>query len=259
MQLPVLPPGTILQHLYLKERLRRIKPGYFLEVGCGRGYVSKVLLDLGWYGIGYDLNPKSLDYALSLNHTAVSTGRFRVKNQNFFNIEGSSSPKFDLIISCMVLEHFNDDEELAYFEQVKNLLTFNGRTILLVPSCPNYWGWEDEIAGHYRRYTRGYLKAILESSGYKIDELIGLTYPLSNWLYPISELLVKQSEGHMKYKSMQERTRLSGSRDVHFKTTFPSVMKFFLNEVTMYPFHILQKMNKHNPNCLVLYAEATKS
>lgn len=63
----------------------------------------------------------------------------------------------------------------------------------------------------------------------------------------------------MKYKSMQELTRLSGSRDVHFKTTFPSVMKFFLNEVTMYPFHILPKMNKHNPNCLVLYAEATKS
>jgi SAM-dependent methyltransferase len=102
MQLPVLPPGTILQHLYRKERLRRIKPGYFLEVGCGRGYVSKVLLDLGWYGIGYDLNPKSLDYALSLNHTAVSTGRFRVKNQNFFREFQVSNANIESLIELMV-------------------------------------------------------------------------------------------------------------------------------------------------------------
>jgi hypothetical protein len=57
---PALPPGTILQHRYLKERLSRLRPGRFVEVGCGKGFTSRVLLDAGWTGIGYDLNPDSL-------------------------------------------------------------------------------------------------------------------------------------------------------------------------------------------------------
>jgi len=43
----VKPPGTIVQGMYLKERLRRREPGQFLEVGGGSGWVSEVL----WSGV----------------------------------------------------------------------------------------------------------------------------------------------------------------------------------------------------------------
>ena len=259
MKSPALPPGTILQHLYLQERLHLIKPGHFLEVGCGKGFISKILLDLGWSGIGCDLNQQSLDYAVFLNSTAISKGKYTVSTQNFLNLTASSSSKFDLIISCMVLEHFTDDEESAYFKKVKNLLTSNGKMILLVPSCPDYWGCEDEIAGHYRRYTFADIESKLYNFGFTINDIAGLTYPISNILYPIGELLVSRAESQLKSKTMLERTKKSGNRNVVFKTNFPNIFKLLLNKFTLYPFHVLQKCNKKNRNCLVIYTEASLS
>ena len=48
---PVLPPGTLLQHMYLRERLRDRPAGTFVEVGVGSGHMSRLLLDLGWSGV----------------------------------------------------------------------------------------------------------------------------------------------------------------------------------------------------------------
>ena len=255
MKLPVLPPGTILQHMYLKERLRLIKPGRFLEIGCGKGIISKVFLDLGWTGIGLDLNQDSLDYASRLNIQAIQGLKYSVSRQNFLDVEDTF--RFDIVISCMVIEHLDNNEERAYFNKVKQLLNPNGKMILLVPACPDYWGHEDEIAGHYRRYTFDDIKFKLSTLGFIINNLAGLTYPLSNVLYPVSEMLVWQSERKLKSKTMIERTKKSGNRNVFFKTSFPNIFKLLLNELTMYPFHLLQKLNKKNDKCLVIYAEST--
>jgi len=43
-QMRTLPPGTILQLMYLKERLVNIKPGRFVEIGPGSGEISGLLL-----------------------------------------------------------------------------------------------------------------------------------------------------------------------------------------------------------------------
>lgn len=257
MKLPVFPPGTILQHLYLKERLNLIKPGHFLEVGCGKGFISKILLDLGWTGVGCDLNPNSLEYCEKLNYYAIQLKKYQIFNQNFFNLPKLT--KFDLIISCMVLEHLNDDEESAYFRTAKTLLAHQGRIILLVPSCPEYWGCEDEIAGHYRRYKFADIREKLLYFGFTIQDLAGLTYPISNILYPISELLVSRAESQLKSETMLTRTRKSGNRNVFLKTNFPIIFKLLLNNFTMYPFHLLQKFFKNHNKSLVIYAEAILS
>jgi len=254
MKLPVLPPGTILQHLYLKERLNLIKPGHFLEVGCGKGFISKILLDLGWTGMGCDINPNSLQYCERLNAHAIQKGRYQILNQNFLKI--TNLPKFDLIISCMVLEHLNDDEESAYFRTARTILDHKGRVILLVPSCPEYWGCEDEIAGHYRRYKFADIRQKLSYFDFTIKDLAGLTYPISNILYPISELLVSRSESKLKSQTMLARTEKSGNRNVFLKTNFPIIFKLLLNSFSMYPFHLLQKCFKNNNKSLVIYAEA---
>lgn len=119
-----------------------------------------------------------------LNYYAIQLKKYQIFNQNFFNLPKLT--KFDLIISCMVLEHLNDDEESAYFRTAKTLLAHQGRIILLVPSCPEYWGCEDEIAGHYRRYKFADIREKLLYFGFTIQDLAGLTYPISNILYPIS-------------------------------------------------------------------------
>ena len=55
-----LPPGTILQLMYLNERISKLKPGSFIEVGPGSGEVSNVLLKKGWRGCAYDLEDETI-------------------------------------------------------------------------------------------------------------------------------------------------------------------------------------------------------
>ena len=63
----------------------------------------------------------------------------------------------------MVLEHLDEEDELRYFEKCEQDLKPGGFAILLVPASPAHWGVEDEIAGHYRRYTFDSLRVLLRS------------------------------------------------------------------------------------------------
>ena len=47
----------------------------------------------------------------------------------------------------------------------------NGRLLLQVPAHQVLYGNMDALAGHYRRYSREYLKTILEQAGFQIERL----------------------------------------------------------------------------------------
>ena len=249
----ILPPGTILQQMYLKERLHGTPPGTFVEVGAGQGIVSRTLLGLGWKGRAYDLNPASLEVAAQVNADAVAEGRYTTKHGDW--LEEAGGDKADLVISCMVLEHLDDAHEARYLERCREVLRPGGTGVLLVPGCPELWGMEDDIAGHLRRYTAESLRSRLEAHGFTVRHVAGLTYPLSNLLFPVSEFLVKRAERQKMALSAQQRTELSGNRNVKFKTTFPAVLGLVLNDVVMSPLHWLQKANARNPRSMVIYAE----
>ena len=99
MKWPTLSPGTILQHMYLKERLRRLRPARFIDVSCGKGHASRILLDAGWRGVGCDLNPDSLAAASALNSDAISDGRYLVSNGDW--LDGDGERDVDLIIRAL--------------------------------------------------------------------------------------------------------------------------------------------------------------
>ncbi len=128
--------------------------------------------------------------------------------------------------------------------------------ISLVPARPAHGGIEDEIAGHYRRYTTASATRLLETAGWRIDHIAGLTFPVSNALLPLSNFLVRRGEAHKLSLAMLERTKQSGIRDVRMKTKFPSIAGLLLNEHMIYPFHLLQKLFRHSPRAMVLYVEA---
>jgi SAM-dependent methyltransferase len=249
----ILPPGTILQQMYFKERLRALPPGRFVEVGAGQGIVSRTLLELGWSGTAYDLNGASLEVAAQLNRPAVAAGRLDVIERDWF--DAAPSEPVDLIVSCMVLEHMSDADEGRYFEHCKAALRPGGSGVLFVPGDPRHWGVEDQIAGHFRRYTFESLRRRIEEHGLTVRHLAGLTYPVSNLLYPLSEYLVRRAERSKMRLVLAERTRLSGNRTVPFKTTFPALLRLVLNETMLYPFHVLQKLGARNDRSLVVYAE----
>lgn len=252
----ILPPGTILQLMYLKERLRGLTPGRFVEIGVGQGFLSKLLLDQGWTGVGFDLNPESIVNAKDLNQHHIAQERYRLVAADWMNLEAADP--VDLIISSMVLEHLDEPDEVAYLKKCRGSITDSGLVVLLVPASPAHWGMEDEIAGHFRRYTKQRLVQKAEQAVLKTAHIAGLTYPISNILYPLSEFLVRRAEAEKMKLSKLERTKQSGNRSVRFKTSFPAVSRLLLNEVVMYPFHLIQKAAAENEKSMVLYAEFTR-
>jgi SAM-dependent methyltransferase len=253
----VYPPGTILQGMYLKERLGRLVPGRFLEVGCGSGWVSGLLLGQGWTGTGLDLHAPSLARAEAGNRAFVERGRYETHQADFLaEVPWLEDTRFDLIISCMVVEHLDDAGESAYFRRCRELLAPNGLLITIVPGSEAHWGIEDEIAGHQRRYTQDSLAQHLARESWDVVHLSGLTFPLSNLLFGLSNALVWHAERSLRSRSMRERTLASGDRSVFLKTSIPAALGIVLNEWTLLPWHLAQKWWCRHPSCLVLYAES---
>jgi SAM-dependent methyltransferase len=76
---------------------------------------------------------------------------------------------FDSILCLNVLEHIPDDEgTLARFRE---LLAPGGRLLLLVPAHPSLYGAIDRALEHQRRYRRSGLRALLERTGFEVEQL----------------------------------------------------------------------------------------
>jgi SAM-dependent methyltransferase len=252
----VLPPGTILQLMYLKERISRMPAGRFVEIGAGAGHISHLLLSLGWRGKAFDLSESTAEALRARFATQISRGDYDVVVGDWLS---TPTEQCDLVISCMVMEHFDDEGQRAFISQGSNCLTPAGTMITIVPGSPAHWGIEDEIAGHFRRYSRETATSAFAQQGMSMAHIAGLTYPVSNILYPLSNYLVKRSESRKLSLSMIERTKLSGIRDVPMKTTFPSMLGLLLNEKALLPLHLLQKFFSRSRKAMVLYCEAKRN
>lgn len=251
----VLPPGTLLQLMYLHERLALLKPGYFIEVGPGSGEITALLLSLGWRGVACDLDSYTVGKLRDRFARQVADRQLAPWAGDFLRMDEPPA-KADLIISCMVMEHLDATLESQFMLHCARLLAPSGVIVGLVPASPAHWGIEDEIAGHYRRYTRAELHNLMQRTGWRLTHIAGLTFPISNFLFPISNWLVKRKEDAKLKLTQFERTKHSGRREVLFKTYFPSMFRFFLNPYLMRHFHVLQKRHSDDERAMVIYFEA---
>lgn len=253
----VLPPGTILQLMYLDERLSSLLPGRFIEIGPGSGEITEMLLRRGWTGCSYDLEARTIGRLQERFAGEVSERRFTALNQDFLatRVEREED-KADLVISCMVMEHLEAPMQSQFMQAAERALKPSGLMIGLVPGSPAHWGIEDEVAGHCRRYTRSSIQSLASANRWSLQHLAGLTFPVSNFLLPMSNFLVKKSESSKLTMSQLERTMESGRRRVRFKTHFPFVLGLVLNRLTMLPAHLVQKVFSRSEKALVLYFEA---
>lgn len=256
-----LAPGNILQNMYVKYRLNRYtkQPMTFIELGSGNGNISNILLSRGLSGTGYDLSNTACINNRNKNSRFISSGMYKVENCDFFEIPNTK--KADLIMSSCVLEHLSSDRLELFFSKCKSLLNEGGRIVSLVPSSMRYWGIEDQTVGHYRRFEFCDFEEIARTHSFDIDDIAGLTYPLSNLLFGVSNYLLKKNESWKKDLSKEEQTVLSSSgvRNIEYKTYYPSYFRYFINEWTLYPFSLLQFLNRRNAASMVIYCELSCS
>lgn len=255
-----LAPGNILQLEHFRRRVRAInrklgRPARFIEIGVGRGWLSASALAEGCSGIGYDPSIACCEASLARNSEAVAAGRFRVLSQAFPGGTDSFENSFDLVVASMVLEHLTEEEIDEIFHAVRRASRPGGVFAAFVPAGMKYWGIEDDVAGHRRRYDIEGLVALGARQGLALRYWSGLTFPLSNVLRRVSDRLVERSEFKKLERPLHERTLTSGDRHVPFKTRFPSWMKGLLNRRALWPFDLLQRLFRRSRRSMVLYCE----
>lgn len=133
--------------------------GMFLDVGGGNGYVAKALITAG---IDCVLVEPGVNGAMAARARAVDPVICaRLEDVNLPAGCVASVGLFD------VLEHIED--ETAALKLIHSILEPSGRLFLTVPAYQFLHSAEDDIAGHFRRYTIPRLRRVLAKSKFRIE------------------------------------------------------------------------------------------
>lgn len=137
-----------------------------VEAGAGIGTVSELILRRGAVKDLLLVEPAT-------NNVPALRKRFagdpRVRVHHGYLEELAPTLRADTIIAVNVLEHVEMDHE--FLRAAWTGLVPGGKLLILVPALPAIFGSLDRAFDHYRRYTRGALKAAVLSAGFDIDKL----------------------------------------------------------------------------------------
>jgi SAM-dependent methyltransferase len=131
-----------------------------LDIGCGSGVTMEHLLDAGAAEVrGIEIDPLALRPDSPINE--------RIDLGDLFDLNIDAN--YDIVVMLDVLEHIEADT--SALTKVAACMTQDGLLILTVPAYRWLWSSHDVTNAHYRRYSAKQLRARLESSGFKVDQI----------------------------------------------------------------------------------------
>ena len=128
-----------------------------LDAGCGSG---RTLVDLSRYGevFGIELDPHAAGVARDRGAGEVRIGRLEELPWD--------EDTFDLITCLDVIEHTADDG--VTLRELRRVCAPGGWLLVTVPAYQALWSQHDEANHHYRRYSRGTLRAAALDAGWRV-------------------------------------------------------------------------------------------
>lgn len=138
--------------------------GPVLEVGAGIGQLTQELAALS-----------PITRLLAVEPDGGFAAKFRAAHPALELVHGTAADvppgeAWRAIVSVNVLEHIRDDAaELARWREL--LAPARGHLCLFVPARPELYAPIDKDFGHFRRYTKPRLRALLQGAGYEIERL----------------------------------------------------------------------------------------
>lgn len=163
--------------------IRRLQPGYTLDVGCGLG---RNLIHLNRYGVGIDHNPDSIELARKSGIIAFTPEKFI---ESKFNKLGH----FDSILFAHVAEHMIQQEAVALLRTYLPLLKKGGKVIII---CPQEAGYKSDTTHiEFMDFTK--LSNINEQLGLSILQKYSFPFPrLLGYLFTYNEFVVVSCKNH---------------------------------------------------------------
>jgi 2-polyprenyl-3-methyl-5-hydroxy-6-metoxy-1,4-benzoquinol methylase len=129
-----------------------------LNAGCGSGELCLRLAELGHEVLGIDPEPAYI--RLAARNAAGGSARCSFAISSIENYTGPGG--FDCVVATDVLEHIADDH--AAFARLMDLVRPGGLILLTVPAGQWLFGYHDEQLGHFRRYSCGRLRHLVEGA-----------------------------------------------------------------------------------------------
>lgn len=131
-----------------------------LDAGCGSG---RTLEELGDYGevFGIELDPSAADVA-----RGRGCGEVRIGPLEELPWEDGA---FDLITCLDVIEHTPDDR--LTLGELRRVCRPGGFLLVTVPAYQGLWSSHDVANHHYRRYSRGRLRASAVDAGWRVRRM----------------------------------------------------------------------------------------
>lgn len=159
--------GAVAYHRWIFDKIRPYLGKDILEVGCGIGSLTDLLLRQGRVIVA-DLNEEYLRTVGDKFRTHPN-----LKEILIWDVQ-QEPPKhlhmaIDTIVCSNVLEHVRDDDSvLKIFFQ---LLPLEGKAIFLVPALKGLYNVLDKELSHFRRYSKKEMMQKLTANGFKICHL----------------------------------------------------------------------------------------
>lgn len=191
-------PRYLLRRNLILALLRRQKPGRFLEIGCGRGELLPHMASLGFDGVGLEISPHVFPIAAEAARPLAP--RIRVES----NPNALRGARFPYVFAFEVLEHLADDEQ--HLARWREWLEPDGLLVLSVPAHARHWTGADAAAGHYRRYEREDLRALLGRAGYRVQLLWSYGFPVTSITRRLRGFAYHHHVASLEAATRQERT-----------------------------------------------------
>lgn len=181
-------PNKLAHHLVRRFEIER--GSRLLDLGCGRGELSKCFQNLGLNVSAVDISDVAREYAPTVD--------LRVAD-----IEGTlpfDSESFDIVFSKSVVEHLNDPEKVM--KEIYRVLKPGGQVITMCPSWVHQYREFYSDYTHRRPFTRESLTTVQSITGFSEVQTnyfrqipIVWRAPLLVALTEITRLLVPRSTG----------------------------------------------------------------
>jgi len=130
-----------------------------LDIGCGTGYVSRSIKDMGYSVDCLDIFLEAIKFCIKRN----AGNEYYILNL----YDMPFSEHYDLICAFDVIEHIDDDCKVL--KNIHSALKKDGQVLITVPANKNLWSKIDIYSGHKRRYTKEELRKKIEDAGFEIS------------------------------------------------------------------------------------------
>jgi len=158
--------------------LRRLDPGFTLDIGCG---IGRNLLHLLGHSVGVDINEHCVRAARERGLTAFTPSEF-LRSADY-NRPGH----FDTLLLAHVAEHMTEDQVVALLREYEALLRPEGRLILI---SPQEAGFRSD-ATHVELMDFARLARISDRLGFQPER--AFSFPFPRWvgrLFTYNEFVV---------------------------------------------------------------------